>query len=201
MTKTTDPQLDDFEAVRSVVSALEKFPRDDQHRILRWAQEKLGISPQALAPPVHPPFTPTAPGTPSVPPAAGGATDIRSFIARKKPTSDNQLTAAIAYYYHFEAPQGSRKNVIKSEDLKEAARAIGQGGRFAKPAQTLVNAHQQGLLDRVPEGGYTISNVGENLVAVTLGADSGDGAAISPRKRAKARRGTAKKKAAKKSRR
>jgi hypothetical protein len=201
MTKTTDPALDDFEAVRTVVSALEKFPRDDQHRILRWAQEKLGLNPQAPAAPLSPPFTPTPPGTPPAPLAAGGATDIRSFIARKKPASDNQLTAAIAYYYQFEAQQGSRKNVIKSEDLKEAARAIGQGGRFAKPAQTLVNAHQQGLLDRVPEGGYTISNVGENLVAVTLGADGGDGAAISPRKRAKARRGTAKKKAAKKSRR
>jgi hypothetical protein len=201
MTKTTDPQLDDFEAVRTVVSALEKFPRDDQHRILRWAQEKLGISPQAPAAPAHVPFTPTPPGTPPTLPAAGGATDIRSFIARKKPASDNQLTAAIAYYYRFECPQGSRKNVIKSEDLKEAARAIGQGGRFAKPAQTLVNAHQQGLLDRVPEGGYTISNVGENLVAVTLGADGSDGAAISPRKRAKTRRGAAKKKAGKKSRR
>lgn len=39
MSKTADPQLDDLEAVRNVVSALEKFPRDDQHRILRWAQE------------------------------------------------------------------------------------------------------------------------------------------------------------------
>jgi len=68
MSKTTDPQLDDLEAVRNVVSTLEKFPRDDQHRILRWAQEKLGIAPHAPANP--PPFTTTPPGTPPTPPAA-----------------------------------------------------------------------------------------------------------------------------------
>jgi hypothetical protein len=132
-----------------VVSALEKFPRDDQHRILRWAQEKLGIDPHVPAAPANPPpFISPPPGTPPTTPPSVGATDIRTFMTRKKPASDNQLAAAIAYYYQFEAPPGSRKNGIKSEDLKEAARAMGQGGRFNKPAQTLVNAHQQGLLDR-----------------------------------------------------
>ena len=78
---------------------------------------------------------------------------------------------------------------------------MGQGGRFNNPAKTLVNAHQQGLLDRLPEGGYTLSNVGENLVAVTLGDNGSGAAAVAPRKKSKARRGAAKKKSAKKSRR
>jgi hypothetical protein len=163
---------------------------------------KLGIDPHVPAASASPPpFISPPPDTPPTTPPSGGATDIRTFMTRKKPASDNQLAAAIAYYYQFEAPPGSRKNVIKSEDLKEAARAMGQGGRFNKPAQTLVNAHQQGLLDRLSEGGYTVSNVGENLVAVTLGAEVSGAAAFAPRKKSKARRGTAKKKSAKNSRR
>jgi hypothetical protein len=208
MTKANDTKPDDLEAVRSVAAALEKFPRDDQIRILRWAQEKLGISTQAPAAPAAPAATPatrTAPGTPPATPATpapGGAADIRSFITRKNPASDVQLAAAIAYYYQFEAPQETRKSVIKSGDLKEAARAIGQGGRFKRPAQTLVNAHQQGLLDRPAAGEYAISNVGENLVAVTLGAEGGDGTTAAPtRRRVRAKRKAAKKKAKKTSRR
>src|SRR5581483_12365039 len=109
MTKAPDTQLDDFEAVRTVVNALEKFSRDEQHRILRWAQEKLGIANAQT------PYAPPAGPGPAAPPSGAGVpppTDIRSFLARKKPSSDNQLTAAIAYYHRFEAPQGSRKEVI-----------------------------------------------------------------------------------------
>jgi hypothetical protein len=168
VSKVTEPP-DDLEAVRIIVNALEQFPRNDQQRVLRWVQEKLGISGvQPTAPATQLPLTPAGAATP-----ASASTDIRSFIARKNPTSDNQLTAAIAYYYMFEAPETARKPTIKSEDLKEAARAMGQGGRFKKPAQTLVNAHQQGLLDRSAAGGYVLSNVGENLVAVALGAEGG----------------------------
>lgn len=200
MTKANDTKLDDLEAVRSVASTLEKFPRDDQLRILRWVQERLRISTQAPAAPAVPAATTAIPAAPVVP-APGGATDIRSFIRRKNPSSDIQLAAAIAYYYQFEAPQEGRKSVIKSGDLIEAARAIGQGGRFTKPAQTLVNAHQQGLLDRPAAGEYTISNVGENLVAVTLGAEGGDGTTGAPkRKKVKTKRKTAKKKSKKTSR-
>jgi hypothetical protein len=207
MTKNNETKPDDLEAVRSVAAALEKFSRDDQLRILRWAQERLGINaPIATAASLHTlaSSTPETP-TPAVPAATtpGGVPDIRSFITRKRPSSDVQLAAAIAYYHQFEGPQTARKTIIKSEDLKEAARAIGQGGRFRKPAQTLVNAHQQGLLDRATGGGYTISNVGENLVAVTLGAEGSAPAAVGVpiRRRAKAKRKVAKKKTKKTSRR
>lgn len=178
MSKGTDAGPDDLEAVRAIVTALENFQRPDQQRILRWAQEKLGIS---VATSSGPPAVsnPTAPGA-----QPGSGVDIRSFIDRKQPSSDNQLTAAIAYYYRFEAPEPARKETITSDDLKEAARAIGQGGRFKKPAQTLINAHQQGLLDRANGGGYTLSNVGENLVAVALGAEGG---AVTFRKKPRAK--------------
>jgi hypothetical protein len=82
-----------------------------------------------------------------------------------------------------------RKSISTSRSARQssdsAARAIGQGGRFKKPAQTLVNAHQQGLLDRSPAGGYVLSHVGENLVAVAMGAE---GTSPAPRKNASRRR-------------
>lgn len=139
--------------MRTIVVALEKFQRPDQQRILRWAQEKLGIAniqaSQTSLPVGAAGAGPAQPTTlPPTSPPATSATDIKSFIERKKPASDVQLTAAIAYYYSFEAPETTRKASLKSDDLIAAARAIGQGGRFKKPAQTLVNAHQQGLLDR-----------------------------------------------------
>jgi hypothetical protein len=40
---TTSP--DDLEAVRKVIEALTPFNGDDQERIVRWAREKLGLSP------------------------------------------------------------------------------------------------------------------------------------------------------------
>jgi hypothetical protein len=183
---------DDLEAVRTIVVALEKFQRPDQQRILRWAQEKLGIAniqasqaslPSGASAGGAGPAQPTT--LPSNPSPATSATDIKSFIERKKPASDVQLTAAIAYYYSFEAPETARKTSLKSDDLIAAARAIGQGGRFKKPAQTLVNAHQQGLLDRSAAGGYVLSHVGENLVAVAMGAE---GTSLAPRKNASRRR-------------
>lgn len=200
-----DSTTDDLEAVRSIVVALEKFQRPDQQRILRWAQEKLGIA-NFQASPASMPASTGATGAgaaqpPTLPPApttATSATDIKSFIERKKPASDVQLTAAIAYYYSFEAPETARKASLKSDDLVAAARAIGQGGRFKKPAQTLVNAHQQGLLDRSPAGGYVLSHVGENLVAVAMGAEGNSPAS---RKKKASRRRAKKKAVSKKARR
>jgi hypothetical protein len=54
---------DDLEAVLTVVDALKAFPADEQRRILRWAQEKLGL-PQIPphAPPATPITTPAEPG-------------------------------------------------------------------------------------------------------------------------------------------
>ena len=197
---------DDLEAVRTIVVALEKFQRPDQQRILRWAQEKLGIAniqasqaslPAGAGAAGAGPAQPTT--LPPTPPPATSATDIKSFIERKKPASDVQLTAAIAYYYSFEAPETARKASLKSDDLVAAARAIGQGGRFEKPAQeTLVNARRQGLLDRSPAGGYVLSHVGENLVAVAMGAEGNSPAS---RKKKASRRRAKKKAVSKKARR
>ena len=163
-------QNDDLDAVRKIVDALGTFDPADQERILRWAREKVGLQ---TAPPAQ---SHAASQTPSAAPkiseptpthAGGGHTDIKSFIAAKKPASDNQFAAAVAYYYRFEAPAGERKDAVTADDLQEACRKAGRD-RLRKPIVTLHHAHNMGLLDKAGRGEFSINTVGENLVAMTL---------------------------------
>jgi hypothetical protein len=181
------PKLDDLDAVRAVIEAVQDFQPDEQQRILRWAMEKLGISVQVSSgytPPSHTSGSSAAP-----PQASGGTTNIKSFMLEKKPRNDVQYAAAVAYYYRFEAPEAEKKEFIDKDDLQEATRKALRE-RFSNPLQTLNNAHNLGLLDRGPEKGtFKINSVGENLVAMTLP----DGGAL---KKA-AKKKTAKKKGSK----
>lgn len=167
----TKPAPDDLEAVRTIVGALAEFDAKAQERILRWAQEKLGlVAPgrghsQIVQVPAAGSSHPQLPHAPST-----GASDIKSFVEKKNPTSDTQFAATIAYYYRFEAPPELRKDSIGASDLQEACRKVGRS-RIRYPVQTLVNAHGQGLLDRGEPGAYSINTVGENLVAVALPSD------------------------------
>jgi hypothetical protein len=166
---TSKPDLDDLDAVRTIVNALQGFDPNDQERVLRWAREKLGLSAQS-SPPMPPiAMTKGAPSASMVPaPPASHTSDIKTFLLLKDPKSDLQFAAVVAYFYKFEAAQSERKSSVTSEDLQEACRKAGRQ-RHTKPAQTLVNAHAQGYLDKAGErGAYSINTVGENLVAMTL---------------------------------
>jgi hypothetical protein len=160
---------DDLEAVRSVVAALKDFEVKDQERVLRWAREKLGLpstsaSIASLASPkpsLEPVLAPTAAGLVHT-------SNIKTFIELKNPKSDRQFAATVAYFYKFEAPEAERKPSVTSADLQDACRKAGRV-RLKNPAQTLLNAHAQGYLDKAGErGSYALNTVGENLVAMTL---------------------------------
>jgi hypothetical protein len=93
---------------------------------------------------------------------------IRDFVNSKSPTKDTHFVATVAYYYQFLAPDGERKDFISSADLQEACRLVSRK-RLTHPGQTLRNAHTGGLMDKGSAlGQYTLSTVGENLVAMTL---------------------------------
>lgn len=167
----TKQALDDLEAVRAVIAALEGFQPSEQERIIRWAREKLGLPSGAAAiPRAGVGAGASAPTLPSagVQSSSGQAQDIKTFVQSKNPQSDQQFAATVAYYYRFEAPESERKDSITAGDLQEATRKVGRD-RLVKPAQTLINAHGQGLIDKAGErGAYTINTVGENLVAMAL---------------------------------
>jgi len=156
---------DDFEALKIIVEALRPFQKEDQERILRWTREKFGLA-------VTQPIASISTFSDGVPHGhsqeqAGRPVDIKTFINSKNPQSDNQFAAAVAYYYQFEAPFAQRKAAILAADLQDATRLAGRN-RLGDPAKTLRNALTQGYFDQAGRGSYTLSTVGENLVAMAL---------------------------------
>lgn len=111
-------------------------------------------------------------------PPPARARDIRAFLQEKRPASDNQFAAAVAYYFAFEAPASERKAEITASDLQQAARLSGRA-RLKRPIYTLHNASRRGYLDKgSARGSFRINTVGENLVAMTMpGADADESAA------------------------
>jgi len=172
----TEKTLDDLEAVRTIVGTLKDFKEEEQQRILRWVVEKMGL-PQIIV--VSPTGVSSAPSPssgsnlsmsppPRNAPAKSGGVDIKSFIDEKRPRSDVQFAAAVAYYLRFEAPSDERKDAINKDDLQEACRKA-KRDRLKIPYQTLLNAHKLGLLDKGSEKAtFAINTVGENLVAMSL---------------------------------
>ena len=168
-------QPDEYDALRQMVTLLQPFKREDQERILRWTREKLGLAGEAQAPP-----SPTTAATPSAGPTATTdgqraqaseptpTIDIKTFVESKKPKSDIQFAATVAYYYQFKTSEEQRKEEITKDDLVTACRlAKWQIPRV--PNQTLNNACYQGLLDKgTARGAYKLNSVGENLVAMVL---------------------------------
>lgn len=175
-------QKDDLEAVRNIAVILEPFDQAERERILRWARERVGMVVAAFVPEV-----PRAGG--AAPPPTGQ--DIRSFIQSKQPENDTQLAATVAYYYRFVAPESDRKDAITGPDLVEACRQSNMR-RPARASQTLINAKEDGFLDRTAGGGYKINSVGENLVSVVLPGGSTDTTRRKPRKKASSKKRAAK---------
>ena len=159
---------DDLEAVRVLAETLQPFPTEDRERIIRWAREKLGMgaastlitSPAAAS-------VETTEQRAAAQESAPSGTDIKSFVSQKAPKSDVHFAATVAYYHQFIAPSDQRKDSITKEDLVEACRQVPRK-RPKRPAQVLVNAYQDGVLDRGRTGHYRLNSVGENLVAMAL---------------------------------
>lgn len=174
MSKSTNNAADEYEVLRLIVGALEKLPTPDQQRVLRWAQEKLGLPRMAIPSSSRDAsledHSHEQPSTAAAV-APAGTVDIKTFIATKNPLSDMQFGATVAYYYRFAAPAGVQKQSITAEDLQDACRQTGwEKFTKTKARQTLINAYHQGLLERGERGAYMVSTVGENLVAVALPA-------------------------------
>jgi hypothetical protein len=164
-----DPK-DDLAAVRTIAEALAGFDPNEQERILRWVREKVGLA--SAVPQLSTLPTGSVIVSGSAPTQISGSTDLKSFVAEKKPKNDVQFAATVAYYYRFVAPGEHRKAEITSNDLQEACRLVGRE-RFSVPGQTLRNAHNLGLLNKGSESGsFAINSVGENLVDVTLPSDN-----------------------------
>ncbi len=190
----------DFVAAEQIKGILRGWEKTEQERIIRWVSESLGlaVTPGTTGGHVPPPMPSVPPSSARMRrhrravPAGGPLKGIEAFVSEKKPKSDQQFAAVVAYFYGFEAPQAERKDTITSADLQEAAHLVGWR-RFRQPSVTLNNAVSQGYLDRVGRGTFRLNPVGENLVATTLSGPVGEGAGPRPAKKRRARKKTAKK--------
>ena len=193
---------DDLEAVRIVATTLTGFSPEEQERIIRWARERLGLAPaprnlpDTLATQAPASATSQRP-TESADTAQSSPTtkDLKTFVTGKSPRSDVQFAATVAYFYRFESPLDQRRNEIDAAILQDACRLAGRA-RLKHPSMTLNNAKNLGVVDSGSEAGkFTINTVGENLVAMTLPAQSGGSAkSRKPRKPQKATNNSTKKK-------
>lgn len=164
---TTNKPKDDLDAVREVVESIKSFSEEEQIRIIKWSCEKLGISMSNNYPQKEEKMpTNLIVETPVSDPAHfSKPKDIKSFVEGKNPRSDRHFAAVVAYYYQFESEE--KKDSITKSDLVTATR-LANWDRLPRPDQTLVNAANAGLLDKVAWGHYSLNSVGENLVAMVL---------------------------------
>lgn len=169
--------VSDFEAAKSVADQLAGMDKERQERVLRWVAESLGLQHFSTGPvstPNRGAIAPVVVADPRIAPGvqarAVGVSDIKSFVESKKPKTDVQFAAVVAYFYRFEAPPEERKEAIDSRGLQDAARLAGRR-RPPDAKTTLNNAKKAGYLDSAGRGVFTINSVGENLVAMTLPGD------------------------------
>ncbi len=156
----------DFDAAKAVTDQLKGMDKERQERILRWVAEGLGLSTSVPATTNRSDSDLTQTQTAQSQRAnrqlqqpEGKPADIKTFVDSKKPKSDVQFAAVVAYYYRFEAAAESRKETIDAQALQDASRLTGRR-RPTSPRMTLNNAKNLGYLDSPERGLFSINSVG-----------------------------------------
>jgi len=159
------------EAVDLLLKTLKAFDEKQQRTLIKTVCDLLEL--QIVGGREERPALPTSGGTsPPPPPALDGnekkpeisATDIRSLRELKKPKSATQMAALVAYYLQELAPEGERRNAVKTENLEPYFKQA----RFDLPerlSQVLPDSKKAGYLEVVSRGEYKLTRVGYNLVA------------------------------------
>lgn len=165
---TTAETKSPLDAAQKIVAELQGMKSEDQSLALQFAMQTLRLTPPTAHPAAAPaPVHTHAPHANAAAGSPGPPTDIKSFTAAKAPKSDQQFAAVVAYFYQFEAPAGQRKDSVDAATMKDAAR-LAVWGQVNNWNMTLHNATRAGYLDKADRGGFKLSSVGENLVAITL---------------------------------
>jgi hypothetical protein len=163
---TPDPEL---KAIQQVIEALDSVQPDARERVIAYVFQRLGLGNAsaltlpALESPILPPSN-----LPPIVSHEGGVHDIRTLAKSKKPKSDNEMAAVVAYYLKNVAPTDERKDAISREEIEKYF----VQADFPLPKQpqfTLTNAKNAGYFDRTGTGLYKLNPVGHNLVAHSLG--------------------------------
>lgn len=184
----------EMDAIKTVTQAFEALDENARQRVLDYAVDHLGLARrEATAVGGVAQRAASAAGA-SAGPAEREIVDIRSLREEKKPSSDVEMTALVAYYLYELAPKNLRKDAIGTTDVTEFFKQAGHP-LPAQPRYTLANARMAGYLDSVGQGKYRLNPVGYNLVAHNLPRS---GEIEAPRAKRRGRKRTSRKSAQRK---
>ncbi len=175
----------EVQAIKTVLNALEPLPPEIRTHVLGYVLTRLKIPVQGIqqldkafiaAPRVEQPILAAGGGQPPA------LVHIKSLKDLKKPRSDSEMAALVAYYLMNVAPEKDRTERLNTK-LLETYFKIAEYPLPEKPQFTLPNAKAAGYLDAVGNGEYKLNAVGHNLIVHGLPRGK-EGA--KPRKKAKA---------------
>jgi hypothetical protein len=154
-----EEQVDDFEALSTIVGVLKQLDTDDQKRVLDSVHTFLGLVPRPLVP-----LSDRATSQLSqVVPEQGFSRDRtltpKAFVHDKHPTTDVARVACLAYYLTHYRDTPHFKTVDISSLNTEAAQP-----KFSNPSVAVDNARAAGFLVPATKGNKQISGMGEKFV-------------------------------------
>ena len=147
----------EIHAMQEALAALASLDQPEQQRVLNWLANKLNLSSPA-APEMH--STILASGGPVVLPIGEGAASPKVFVGRKRPATDVERIACLAYYLpHFrDTPRFNAKD-LASLNTEAAQPKIGDIARAVNNA-----AYQNRFISQAGSGKKQITVIGEAVV-------------------------------------
>jgi len=164
----------ELKAIETITNTLRSLDTTAQQRVLQYAMQHLGLKVEQPGP--SPPLSPADRGAQVGQPnqhLQQQLVDIRTLREQKRPSSDMEMAAIVAYYLSELAPQEHRKDTIGTKDIKTYFKQAGHplpGG----PQFTLPNAKSAGYFESAGHGKYKLNPVGYNLVAHGLPRAKGE---------------------------
>lgn len=166
---------DDVKAISTIISALKPLDESARVHVLEFVLKRLGISLTAKPSPpaaLNPPAESVHSGVPSAAEhSRPGGHDIRSFGAEKKPKTNNEKVAVMAYYIAHLAPPHERRDYVVPDDIQAYFIQADFHLPTAPPSVTLGHAKNAGYLNALDRGRFKLNPVGYNLVAHKLPSD------------------------------
>lgn len=188
--ESTRPDLD---ALTTIISALKRMTHEEQTRTLQAVSVFLGLNSESAR--AHLPATVTA-QSPRLAQAIEAGNSFsedrgpspKEFLRDKKPVSDVERVACLAYYmtHHRDTPH------FKTVDIS-ALNTEGAQPKFSNASMAVDNATKAGLLVQAIRGSKQLSASGEHYVQLLPDRDAAREMIKSSNVRRKARRPTPKK--------
>ena len=188
-----DSTQTDLDALTTIIGALKKMPREEQARTMQAVSVFLGLNSEPTRTQPIAGTTTRAPTSAQLNEPTSKFSEDRGaspkeFLRDKKPASDVERVACLAYYLTHHRDISHFKTVDISALNTEAAQP-----KFSNASMAVDNASKAGLLVQALKGAKQLSASGEHYVQLLPDRDAAREMIKSSNVRRKARRSTQKK--------